>query len=1268
MSNGTAGQQAAIAMFTESIQRRLRLVISCAAHPARRKKPKQKERSSARTSFATQRRVWSFERSGIPGKSRYQQRKRIYYDVLALRLSRLTLKDKRTYVLPFSEPYDKAGYAMHSITNDLISDIYADFCKRTRQPESEMYLQTLAGIVMSMDATFKVAKKVAVVDKVKRHKDLMKGGVLSMINESNKIIAWHYVPKVLLDTYSLCSSDPPEPRSTTSARLLGKAQPISKVEADALHNPSRPRTSVLSPRSGTPPNVRALTAYHLQHPVPEYLENVREQQRLMLFRLTQAMSLHQVLAEPMVMSHLMGWSDVKRSHRYTPLFWSAFTSVLVACFPDLIDVGCDRWSGSTGTDRANDAPGNESGEHGAQEEEDTDLVTLHTRGDGRIYARSQISDYVCRGTELDKYSVLQFFKDTYEEYGSRPSPLPETRPESQTVDLTLHEDEDEEDDDDLHHRCSRCRNIRSRYTSTHSEADVKQRVVRSPNHRNLLKFIGRWFPSSDNPTEHNFYCASALMLFKPWRNIRTDLKPEGLNWSAAFGEYFSNASEQMKRMLGGLQYFHECKSAAVTSEEEIVPLDDFVQRSIRGDGEFEDEDDEDVEMDDEGSTDGHAMEYDENALKALLSTVVPECELQHAELAVAHAKSAKIFGHDLAHWDVLPTTRTSNATMDDLQRLLRWKEQLAKDVDKQDAIFAESQRSDGHQDNMEGRPPTIELYMDDDVFEGNANAGDSAASVIPGRLFCESLDPAQVFDLRADQFRTFDIVRWHLDQTLKGLDLPPLRMIIYGEGSTGKSKVIQTITAEFQRRGVRHLLVKAAYTGVAASLIDGKTCNVIAAIPVGGNTERMSQRMKDGLETFWKPRYYLIIDEYSMLGKTFLRLMSNRISIAKLGSGSTDSDNFFGGMSVILCGDLHQFPLVANRPSEYLFHPNDLVRDSDHSKLRRKIYESFETVVILKEQMRVVDPVWNDMLHHLCKGEMQQSDIDMLHSLVLKPGSPDVDFSKPPWNSATLVTPRHAVRKLWNHIALRKYCKEHGEQLLVVDAEDSVQYRGNRREPTAAEKYAIALRLKTKGARPNRDLPRTLELAKGMEVMVTENLQTDLDITNGARGTIVDIVLDPREPPIGDANEVHLQYLPAYILVKMRKTRASCLEDLDEGVIPLQPIDMTMRIKIRSRDHNHSVLTRTVHRRQYVLVAVYAYTDYRAQGQTLLVVLVDIAQPPTGRLTLFNLYVALSRSSGRQTIRLLGDFNDVMFLQAHNPDLLLEDERLQRLDEKTYEA
>ncbi|KAF8589185.1 hypothetical protein K439DRAFT_1292644, partial [Ramaria rubella] len=49
----------------------------------------------------------------------------------------------------------------------------------------------------------------------------------------------------------------------------------------------------------------------------------------------------------------------------------------------------------------------------------------------------------------------------------------------------------------------------------------------------------------------------------------------------------------------------------------------------------------------------------------------------------------------------------------------------------------------------------------------------------------------------------------------------------------------------------------------------------------------------------------------------------------------------------------------------------------------------------------------------------------------------------------------------------------------------------------------------------------------------------------------------------------------------------------------------------------------------------YRFTDYCSQGQTIPNIIVDIPTPPTGgRLTLFNLYVSLSQSSGQDTIRL----------------------------------
>jgi hypothetical protein len=80
------------------------------------------------------------------------------------------------------------------------------------------------------------------------------------------------------------------------------------------------------------------------------------------------------------------------------------------------------------------------------------------------------------------------------------------------------------------------------------------------------------------------------------------------------------------------------------------------------------------------------------------------------------------------------------------------------------------------------------------------------------------------------------------------------------------------------------------------------------------------------------------------------------------------------------------------------------------------------------------------------------------------------------------------------------------------------------------------------------------------------------------------------------------------------------------------------------------------------MTAAYRFTNYRSQGQTLLYVIVDIAKPPLAGLDLFNLYVALSQSSGHEMIWLLHNFNDQMFLKTHDVVLLAEDDWMERLD------
>ncbi|KAJ7681502.1 hypothetical protein B0H17DRAFT_1014993 [Mycena rosella] len=82
-----------------------------------------------------------------------------------------------------------------------------------------------------------------------------------------------------------------------------------------------------------------------------------------------------------------------------------------------------------------------------------------------------------------------------------------------------------------------------------------------------------------------------------------------------------------------------------------------------------------------------------------------------------------------------------------------------------------------------------------------------------------------------------------------------------------------------------------------------------------------------------------------------------------------------------------------------------------------------------------------------------------------------------------------------------------------------------------------------------------------------------------------------------------------------------------------------MKVKLCSS----KMTQKTIQRVQFPVTGTYAFTDYQSQGQTLPYVYVDIGTPPTAGLSLFNLYVGLSRSS----------------------ELLAEEDRLEGLNEDT---
>ncbi|KAJ7599165.1 hypothetical protein C8J56DRAFT_725410, partial [Mycena floridula] len=95
----------------------------------------------------------------------------------------------------------------------------------------------------------------------------------------------------------------------------------------------------------------------------------------------------------------------------------------------------------------------------------------------------------------------------------------------------------------------------------------------------------------------------------------------------------------------------------------------------------------------------------------------------------------------------------------------------------------------------------------------------------------------------------------------------------------------------------------------------------------------------------------------------------------------------FGGLNVIICGDPHQFPPVANATgcrADSLGALYCTSRPSDKAKSvrGRALWEQFDTVVSLTGQVRVQDPDWNNMLLRLRHGACTEGDVMMVDKLV----------------------------------------------------------------------------------------------------------------------------------------------------------------------------------------------------------------------------------------------------------------------------------------------
>ena len=199
------------------------------------------------------------------------------------------------------------------------------------------------------------------------------------------------------------------------------------------------------------------------------------------------------------------------------------------------------------------------------------------------------------------------------------------------------------------------------------------------------------------------------------------------------------------------------------------------------------------------------------------------------------------------------------------------------------------------------------------------------------------MDIIHKFTLNEAQQRVFRIIADHtLGRSKVG---PQLRLGVFGEAGTGKSRLIAAVRAWFAVLNRQNELVVTAPTGTAALNVAGITLPSAANLPIGNQRKK-----KIGSKTkHWTHRQYLIMDEVSMMDCKMPVNLNTNLKEAK-----HRHDDYFGGINIIFMGDFLQLATVSHLDVYVENRQNgSMVITMEIHQPRRLAHRANETIIYL---------------------------------------------------------------------------------------------------------------------------------------------------------------------------------------------------------------------------------------------------------------------------------------------------------------------------------
>ena len=162
---------------------------------------------------------------------------------------------------------------------------------------------------------------------------------------------------------------------------------------------------------------------------------------------------------------------------------------------------------------------------------------------------------------------------------------------------------------------------------------------------------------------------------------------------------------------------------------------------------------------------------------------------------------------------------------------------------------------------------------------------------------------------------------------------------------------------------------------------------------------------------------------------------------------------------------------------------------------------------------------------------------------------------------------------------------------------------------------------------------------------MTNNIATELGITNGTTGIVRSIPIRNSEVIHGDTGYHEFEHPPDYIIVELEGVHIEPLDGLPKNHVPILPKTESFQVPIPGQKKKVNV-----NRRHFPLVPRFSCTAHKSQGQTLRKAIVDLVPWKTKNVSIEFAYVPLSRVRRLEDLTILRPFDSSVLRTQVNED------------------